>query len=150
LNFIVDINDRDDLVCRLLLLEADRQPNWGKMKPRQMVEHLIDQLRYTNGKQNAYCELSAAEAEKNKKRAFESNAEFPRNIFLKVLPDQYEFISLEEAIKNLMKELEAFDSYFEDTRATAIHGSFGVMNHEEWVYWHGRHFYHHFKQFNLI
>jgi hypothetical protein len=118
------------------------------MKPQQMVEHLIDQVRYTNGKKIPSCNWPSAEAEKNKRKAFD--AEISRNFFLETLPDHYEFESLEMAIEKLLEELTNFDIYFEKSGATAVHGSFGAMNYDEWVYWHGRHFYHHLKQFNLI
>ena len=137
----------DDLVQKL---GADDIPLWGKMKPQQMVEHLVESVEYTNGKYSCECDLPAAEAQRQLQANVYPDTEIPRNVILGTLPDHYRFESLQTAIDQLMIELEAFDRYFAAPGITAMHAGFGPMNHHEWLLWHGKHFTHHFKQFSLI
>ena len=146
----VDITNRQELRNLLQQLKPDTMALWGKMKPQQMVEHLVKQVEYTNGKRIPTCDKSPEEAARRKELVLRSAAEMPRNIILGELSEHYEFPDLETAIGQLLIELKAFDRYFEQPGATAIHGGFGPLNHEEWLIWHGKHFTHHFKQFGLI
>jgi hypothetical protein len=146
----IDINNRKELLRLFVALEPDAVPLWGKMKPQEMVEHLIDQVEYTNGKKIPTCDFPAAEAYERKLKMLRSNAELPRNVFLGELPEQLIYPNIQIAILQLMKELDNFDEYFKKPGATAIHGGFGPMDHNEWLIWHGRHFTHHLKQFNLV
>jgi hypothetical protein len=146
----IDINNRKELLRLFVALEPDAVPLWGKMKPQEMVEHLIDQVEYTNGKKIPTCDFPAAVAYQRKLKMLSSNAELPRNVFLGELPEQLIYPNIQIAILKLMKELDGFDEYFKSPGATAIHGGYGPMDHNEWLIWHGRHFTHHLKQFNLV
>jgi hypothetical protein len=146
----IDINNRKELLRLFLALEPDAVPLWGKMKPQEMVEHLIDQIEYTNGKKIPTCDYPAAEAYERKLKMLGSNAELPRNVFLGELPEQLIYPNIQLAILQLMKELDDFDEYFKTPGITVIHGGYGPMDHSEWLIWHGRHFTHHLKQFNLM
>nr|WP_294941417.1 hypothetical protein [uncultured Mucilaginibacter sp.] len=146
----IDINDRSALRDALAKLSAATKPVWGKMTARQMVEHLIEQVEYTNGKKTATLDVPPEDAEKGKQAWVYSDIEIPRNVFLKVLSIDYLYPSLQTAIEQLFKELEGFDNYFRTSGATIIHGGFGPLNHAEWLIWHGKHFTHHLKQFGLI
>jgi hypothetical protein len=146
----VDITNRTEL-CRLLLsLDPRTVPLWGKMKPQQMVEHLVDQVEWTNGKKIPTCDRPADEAYQSKQVMVYTDAGIPKNVFLENLPENYTYPHIEAAIHALMLELDAFDQYFKEPGIIAIHGGFGPMNHKEWLIWHGKHFAHHFKQFGLI
>jgi len=114
-----------------------------------MVEHLIDQVQYTNGTKVPTCDVSEEEAYKRKRRGIYTDAEIPKNVVLGSLPEDLEYESMEAAINQLMAELEAFDHYFKEQGRTVLHGGFGPMNYHEWQTWHGKHFTHHFKQFGL-
>lgn len=120
------------------------------MNARQMVEHLVDQVQYTNGKKIPYCDFPADVAESAKQEMFLTNPDIPKNLFLSNLPAHFTYSNLDEAIEQFMLELDAFDAYFKTPGATAIHGAYGPMNYEEWIFWHNKHFTHHFKQFGLI
>jgi hypothetical protein len=146
----VDITNRKQLLSLLHHLEPGTPPLWGKMNAQQMVEHLVDQVEYTNGKKTPYCNRSAHEAERAKQHMFLTNPDIPRNVILGKLPENFTYVNLETAIKQLMKELDTFDVYFKKPGATAIHGAYGPMDREEWIFWHDKHFTHHFKQFGLI
>lgn len=146
----IDITNRKELLRLFLALEPDAVPLWGKMKPQEMVEHLIDQVEYTNGKKIPTCDYPATEAYGRKLKMLGSNAELPRNVFLGELPEQLIYPNIQIAILQLMKELDDFDAYFKTPWITVIHGGFGPMDYSEWLIWHGRHFTHHLKQFHLM
>ena len=146
----VDIHNRESLRNLLLALDTETAPLWGKMKPQQMVEHLVNQIEWTNGKRIATCDRAPDEAEKRKQVMIYTDAEIPQNIFLETLSENYRFNSISEAIDQLMTELDDFDHYFKIPGTVAIHGGFGPMTYNEWVLWHGKHFAHHLKQFGLI
>jgi hypothetical protein len=146
----VDITNRAELHRLLRALDPQTVPLWGKMKPQQMVEHLVDQVEWTNGKKIPTCDRPADEAYQGKMQMIYTDAEIPKNVFLENLPENYIYPNIEAAINALMLELDAFDQYFKEPCTTAIHGGFGPMNYKEWLIWHGKHFAHHFKQFGLI
>ena len=146
----VDITDRALLRNLLLSLNTDTTPLWGKMKAQQMVEHLVDQVQWTNGKKIPTCNRSPEEAYQRKMQMIYTDTQIPQNIFSGDLPEDYQYPSITAAIDALVRELDGFDQYFLTPGTVAIHGGFGPMNHQEWVIWHGKHFAHHFKQFGLI
>jgi hypothetical protein len=146
----IDINNREKLAGLLHSLDAGAKPLWGKMKPQQMVEHLLGEIEYTNGEKIFISDVPAEEASQGKQKWVYSDVELPKNVILETLPDEYRFASLEAAINQLMKELADFDLYFAQPGATCHHLAYGPMNHEEWLLWHGKHFTHHFKQFGLV
>ena len=120
------------------------------MTPQQMVEHMIDQVQYTNGKKFGTCRRTPEEAAANKQIMIYTDAQIPRNVILGTLPEKYAYENLESALDQLMEELKDFDEYFKEPGVTAVHGGFGPMNHGEWLIWHNKHFTHHFKQFGLL
>ncbi|MFB9843447.1 DUF1569 domain-containing protein [Mucilaginibacter ginsenosidivorans] len=146
----IDINKRTELKRLLLTLDVKAIPLWGKMTPRQMVEHLVDQVQWTNGKKTATCDRPAEEAERARQLMIYTDRDIPRNIFLEDLPDEYLYPDMETAINQLMTELDDFDEYFKKPGRIAIHGGFGPMNYDEWLIWHGKHFGHHLMQFALM
>lgn len=147
---LISITNRNQLNSLLLTLEAGTVPLWGKMKSQQMVEHLVNEVEYTNGKKAAGCDRPPEEANKDKAVMIYTDAQIPKNVILEPLPENYRYASLEIAIKQLMRELDDFDEYFKEPGITSIHFGFGAMNHQEWLIWHGKHFTHHFKQFGLL
>jgi hypothetical protein len=147
---LVDITNRTSLRNLLLSLNPDTSPLWGNMKAQQMVEHLVDQVQWTNGKKIPTCDRPADEAHQRKMIMVYTDAQIPHNIFSGALPEQYQYFNIPAAVDALLQELDAFDQYFQQPNAIAIHGGFGPMNREEWVIWHGKHFAHHFTQFGLI
>jgi hypothetical protein len=148
--YLVNKNNRRQLFNLLQKLEPATPPLWGKMKARQMVEHLITNVQYTNSRLTFTCELPPEEANLAKQVMVYTNAQMPRNIVLENLPANYAYPSLPAAIEQLMQELDTFDHHFETPGITEDHLGFGSMNHHEWLIWHSKHFTHHFKQFGLL
>lgn len=85
----IDINNRTELKRLLLTLNIKAIPLWGKMTPRQMVEHLVDQVQWTNGKKITTCDRPAEEAERARQLMIYTDTDIRRNIFLEDLPDEY-------------------------------------------------------------
>src|SRR6202012_4440879 len=147
MNQSIDINNREELRSLLLSLDPGTTPLWGKMKPQQMVEHLVDQVQWTNGKKIPTCDVPAEKAERSKRVMIYTDALIPKNVFLGDLPENYQYPNIEAAINQLMTELDEFDHYFREPGIMCIHGGFGPMDHQEWVIWHNKHFTHHLRQF---
>jgi len=144
------IIDRSELRDRLEMLRVEKKPLWGKMNPRQMVEHLVNEVTWTNGKKVLACAKSPEEAEEGKQIMIYSDIIMPKNYYAGDLPDYFVYPNLERAIDQLFLELEDFDHYFIFTGATATHPLFGPLTYEEWLIWQGKHFSHHLKQFDLL
>ena len=150
MNHTIDINDRARLKEILHGLDTGTAPLWGKMTARQMVEHLAEQVRWSNGKKKATCDQPAEAAANSKQKMIYTDAAIPKNIFLETLPEQYACENIDTAIDQLMAELDEFDCYFKAPGVAAVHSGFGPMNQHEWLIWHGKHFTHHLVQFGLI
>src|SRR4051812_1825116 len=108
----IDITNRQELRRILSTLKPDALPLWGKMKPQQMVEHLVDQVQWTNGKKITTCDRPPEEAEKGKQKMIYTDAGIPKNVFLEELPADYLYSDIPAAIDQLMTELDDFDQYF--------------------------------------
>ena len=148
--FTIDISDRQQVHSLLLLLQPETRPLWGSFTAQHMVEHLVEQVEYTNGKKTGTCDRPPEEAEKAKQIGVYTDAQIPKNIVLDPPPVGFRYPNISTAIIQLMQELSDFDVYFQDPAATSVHGGFGPMTGPEWRIWHSKHFTHHFRQFGLL
>ena len=148
--FTIDISDRQQVHSLLLLLQPETRPLWGSFTAQHMVEHLVEQVEYTNGKKTGPCDRPPEEAEKAKQIGVYTDAQIPKNIVLDPPPVGFRYPNISTAITQLMQELSDFDVYFQDPAATSVHGGFGPMTGPEWRIWHSKHFTHHFRQFGLL
>lgn len=142
--------NRKYLESLLLKLQPSTFAIWGKMTAQQMVEHLISQVEYTNGKKKPFCEVSEEEANNARQINIYTAVEIPRNVVFGTPQQKLLYPDLVSATKQLMTELRDFDRYFAEPGKTEIHGAFGPMTYKEWLIWHSKHFYHHLQQFGLI
>jgi hypothetical protein len=137
----------------ILDLEANREPLWGKMTSRHMVEHLVFSVRLSNGK---IAGAAAYESEKIPalKRFLNSDKPMPRHFVNPVIGKKLkplQFRSLDDARKALFSEIEDFYSFFEkNPDAKPVNPTFGPLSFEEWMQFHKKHFTHHLSQFGLI
>jgi hypothetical protein len=150
----IDITNRNELRSLLSKLTNETVAQWGVMQPQNMVEHLAEVLRYSNGKKQAQMRNTEEEALKAKEGLIYSDREISKGIKSPLLPENaapFEFESLAVAIEHLEKELRVFDGFYRDNpTATCIQPRLGPMTGEEWIVFHNKHFTHHFKQFGLI
>ncbi|MBL4679012.1 MAG: hypothetical protein JKY70_22895 [Mucilaginibacter sp.] len=148
---LVEVGNAAQIKDLLAGLKSDTSALWGNMNAQQMVEHLISEVRYTNGVKIPVDTGLPPDFAERKQRGLNLDYDFPRNIILGTLPEDYEYTNIEEAKKQLVKEVETFHQHFAaNPNMEVLHGGFGMMNYDEWVIWHGKHFTHHFKQFGLI
>jgi hypothetical protein len=150
---MLNINNRLDLFEKLEKLKADQQPLFGVMKPQHMVEHLIWTVTFCNGKLPQQQITTAEKALQLRELFMYSKDEYPRGIKPPMLADEpppLVYPDLLSAINQLKKELDDFDKYFEAGNNTAINPALGMLNYEEWILVHNKHFTHHFTQFGLM
>jgi len=150
MNLIVKTENRPQLKALLSNLQPGTKPLWGKMNAQQMVEHLVQEVKYTNGKLTGVCQRTPEEAAQRKRNGIYSDSPFPKNIVFGTIPENYGHANIPAAVDQLMVELVDFDQYFKTPGITAVHGGFGDLTYDEWLVWHSKHFTHHFQQFGLL
>jgi hypothetical protein len=132
-------------------LEAGTQPAWGRMNAQQMVEHVADFFKVSTNKFHFELVTPAEHLPKYKEFLL-SEKEFRENTKAPMLPDEpfpLRNASLEEALKELEIEVNAFFHYFSGNQSSTLHPVFGELNFIEWVQLHHKHVKHHLKQFGI-
>jgi hypothetical protein len=142
--------NRETLHHLLLKLQLGATPLWGKMTAHQMVEHMIEQIRYSYNKLNFVFDVNEEVARLAKQKWIYTDAQIPPNLILGPLPAANEYPDLHTAVKQLMYELNEFDRYFKPAETVVNHGCYGPMDYNEWLIWHSKHLAHHLRQFRLI
>lgn len=134
-------------------LDDRREPLWGKMTARQMVEHLIWAFELSTGKSKIICDLSPEQQAQRKPFLYNNRPtphEVPNPELEKGLPSA-RFIHLATARKKLGEEVVAFMEHNPDNPNLEYdHPIFGKLNREEWERAHYKHTFHHLLQFGLI
>jgi Protein of unknown function (DUF1569) len=135
-------------------LHADTPPLWGLMNAQQMVEHLVSVVSCSNGRFEATPSADAERLAYRKMRFFEKDVPMPRSLrvdFVPETPRPVQYPDMETAKNQLLQQLERFDDYYiEHPGIMAMHPVLGVLNYNEWVETHARHFRHHFQQFGVL
>ena len=151
---MIQIDKIDETIDRISKLTADTQPAFGSLTPQQMVEHLVTTIKMTNGKRHIEQRTTKEEGEAWKAKMIYTDMEFPMGLKTPLIPDGapvYEHADISTAVEALKSELNDLETYFKDNPdATPTHPRLGMLNHKEWLIFHGKHFTHHFKQFGLI
>jgi oxepin-CoA hydrolase / 3-oxo-5,6-dehydrosuberyl-CoA semialdehyde dehydrogenase len=138
----------------LAQVNADTQPLWGTMNATQMLDHLSDALKLSMG-EFAIPESTINEKwEKYKAITLTSDRPIPKgfdNPILKLLQKTNE-LQLSKAHQNLAHNFTRFKETFMQNGAQfkTPHNMFGYLTYHEWLWFHYKHFSHHFAQFNLI
>lgn len=143
--------DIESILFYLDRLEAESTPLWGGMNAQQMVEHLTDMIRVSNG--SISMDLLIPEEKLPKMIDFlNSDLPMPRNFVVPFVdvaaPLRNE--ELELAIDELVDEWLAHEEHFEVEGQVETHPYYGPLNKEMWSRIHSKHFTHHFTQFGLI
>ncbi len=135
-------------------LHADAKPLWGLMNAQQMIEHLGYVVGLSNGRLEVKPTADAERLAYRKMRYFEKYVPMTRQIrqdFLPETPHPVMYPDLESAKNFLLQQLERFDDYFaEHPQMMTLHPVLGMLNYEEWVEMHARHFEHHLRQFGIL
>jgi hypothetical protein len=133
----------------------DRKGLWGTMNATQMLEHLSLAVKASNGLLTAPSPDDPVRAEKVKRIALLSERPMPKdfnNPVLTLVPRSDTTIPHEEAKKMLQENIRLFRHSFEEggPSLTHMHNIFGPLNYHEWLFFHYKHFHHHFAQFGIV
>lgn len=145
-------NNRQEAFDKLATLQPDQQPLFGLMTPQHMVEHLIWGVTFSNGVFPQQQIVTDDMALKLRPLLMHTVKPYPRGIKTPMLgetPPPLKYADIATAIEELKLALIAFDEFFE-TNTTAINPALGVLNYEEWLMVHNKHFTHHMGQFGLV
>ena len=149
----VDFLNEDLLREQLSKLSKHSKPIFGNMNGQQMVEHLSLVTQIANG--NFKVDVSISEEKATKRKTFlDSEMELTPGFkasFLSEKTTSTKFGSMDEAIDDLISQIQYFTSIFENEKTRkVVHPFFGLLDHEYWKKFQIKHFTHHFKQFELI
>lgn len=145
-------NNREDAFQKLAALKVEQQPLFGLMSAQHMVEHLIWGVTFSNGKFPQQQIVPDDMTIKLRPLLMYTAKPYPRGIKTPMLgetPPALIYADIPVAIEQLKQELIDFDTFFE-TNTTAINPALGVLNYEEWMMVHNKHFFHHMGQFGLV
>lgn len=149
----VDFLNEEEVRDTLLSLKADAKPLFGKMSGQHMVEHLslVTQIANGNWKVDTYV---SDEKSARRKPFLNSDNELQTGFkapFLSEAPTPLKFSSINEAVIDLIEQVQHFETVFnENPNRTVVHPFFGELDYEYWKKFQVKHFTHHFKQFGLV
>lgn len=174
------VNQRDEVVCVATILtlvakkspfiEIDKKkikkilnglsthtkPEWGKITPQQMVEHLENTLKYSVGQPEAEkCYTSEDDLEKYQDSLYKHH-KMPKEYLAPFLLEdgslpELKYKNLDKAKVAFMEALQEYIIYYkENPLVEHMNYVFGKLDKEMWELMHRKHFTHHFEQFGLI
>jgi oxepin-CoA hydrolase/3-oxo-5,6-dehydrosuberyl-CoA semialdehyde dehydrogenase len=142
-----------DFIPQIESLSSDVVPNWGKMTPQHVVEHLLDSVQMSVGKVQ-YPIVTPEEKLPLMMRFLMSDRPFAQNAINPAVGEGLQALrwpDLEAAKASLFDEIRQYDLFYaENTSATPTHLVFGILNHQQWNQFHKKHFTHHLTQFGLL
>lgn len=149
----LDISNKKELFEKLEKLDPNCCPDFGKMTPQHMVEHLAFVIRFSYGADPQILSVSKEKAEKAKWYVINTENELPKGILFPGIGENlppFRYSYLKEAIEVLRIELDKFHEYFTQKLVhKSVHPVLGELNYQEWIIFHNKHFTHHFKQFGI-
>lgn len=144
---------KEELWTKLNELDAKASAKWGKMGPQQMVEHLGSTTIISYGRFDAPTIYEEEKLKQNYSYIIEGRRRLKQSTTAPILPEEplpLRFESLELAIEKLKKLIEDFLAHFDQNpKAKYMHPAFGMLNFEEWAYFHAMHAQYHLDQFGL-
>lgn len=149
----VDFLNEEEVRSTLANLKTDAKPLFGKMNGQQMVEHVSAVTQIANGNWNVDIYVSD-EKSARRKPFLNSDSELQIGFkapFLSEDPTPLKFNSMEEAVDDLIEQVQYFETVFnENPNRKVVHPFFGELDYEYWKKFQVKHFTHHFKQFGLV
>lgn len=134
-------------------LDKKEQPVWGIMTPQHMLEHLIVTFKMSVGRINIPV-VSKEEDFPRLKAYLMKDSPMRRSVPAPTGKNELQPLrsaSLEEAKEKLIKETNSFIDFMRaNPDFIANHPFGGPMTAKEWLFFHKKHFKHHFIQFGLI
>lgn len=144
---------KTELWLLLAELKADTPAKWGKMGAQHMVEHLGSTSIISYGRFNAPAMYDEEKLKRNYAYIIQGRRRLKQSTNAPILPAEplpLRFDSLEKAIEKLKGLVHDFLAHFEaHPNAKYMHPAFGMLNFEEWAYFHAMHAQYHLDQFGL-
>ncbi|MDX2191101.1 MAG: hypothetical protein SFY32_14665 [Bacteroidota bacterium] len=141
-----------DIADIFLNANPKQLPLWGTMNLHQMIEHITQVIKYSNGRQTLEIPESLPDFSSSLRFLMGPN-EFPQNIkspFTKTELQALQFVYFEDALMDLIVNIEHFDTFFlRNPDSKPYHPTFGFLTKDQWIVAHNKHFTHHFKQFGI-
>lgn len=149
----INFLNKDLVQSKLATLSNSQKPIFGKMNAQQMIEHLSAITKIANG--NWIVDVFVDDEKAKRRKPFlDSENELTQGFKAPNLseePTPVQFNSINEAIEDLLHQIELFENVFKvDENRTVVHPFFGELNYEYWKKFQVKHFTHHFKQFDLL
>lgn len=149
----IDFSNENLVREKLAQLDENSTPVFGKMNAQQMIEHLSFVTQIANGKIKSGIFVSN-EKTARRRPFLDTNNELAQGFkpsFLSEEPNAFQFNSIEEAIEDLIFQVQELEKYFtSNPTATIVHPFFGELDYNYCKKFQVKHFTHHFKQFNLL
>lgn len=143
---------KQEFIKLLATLDPNAKAIFGKMNVHQMIEHMGYSFRQASG-------LIPLEPVNNEEmthkmytfmmsdRPFKDNTPNP---YLPEEPDAPVFGSVEDALRDLQKDIDVFFDTFENEPGKRIlNPFFGNLNFDEWLHLLHKHSWHHLRQFGI-
>ena len=144
---------KEEFPLRLQQLSEDSKAVWGVMSPQHTVEHLSGVILISDGRFPVEAMYEPEKLERNYTFIIKGKNRLRRNTKAPVLPPEplpLRFASLTEAKDKLLATLDKFFAYYEaNPEAKHMHPAFGMLNFEDWAYFHAIHCQYHLAQFGL-
>jgi len=144
---------KNEYAKKLAALDPNTLPVWGKMSVQQMMEHMADYIRISNGR-NPH-EIVTAEEHLPKMVAFlESEKQMRENTpnpLLSDVPPAVKHTTVQDAIAAIQTEIDHLFEVFEnDKELKTTHPFFGNLDFEHTIQLLHKHAMHHLRQFGLV
>jgi oxepin-CoA hydrolase/3-oxo-5,6-dehydrosuberyl-CoA semialdehyde dehydrogenase len=135
-------------------LLSSQHPEWGSMNATEMLVHLFETIRLSTGVYPVTQDMINEKWEKYKKIGLLTERPLGKNITNPIfnLRPKSDEVEHEQAKQNLFDAYYSFKQTFNTSGEgfTTIHNIFGYLNYHEWLWFHYKHFSHHFAQFDII
>jgi len=144
---------KNDFPAMIKKPKGDEIPEWGKMNPQQMIEHMTDSIRIADEKithavHTPLEDLPAYKGFMMSEKPFRPNT---KNKLMDENPPAITNSTLQDAVQELEDEIDYFVNYFEQQPGRVTSNPiFGDLNYGEWVHLLHKHMVHHLKQFRLM
>lgn len=152
INWVNFLNE-DEIRSKLSVLKENSKPLFGKMNAQQMIEHLSAVTQIANGNWNINVFVSDDKTTR-RKPFLDTENELQTGFkasFLAEEPNLLKFNSIDEAVNDLINQINLFVKVFtDDKNRKVVHPFFGELNFDYWKKFQVKHFTHHFKQFDLV
>jgi hypothetical protein len=126
---------------------------WGKMDAQQMVEHICDAFKNASGKIQIPPISQTPEHQQKLREFLLTDKPFRENTnapFMPETPRAHQYTSIEEAIKQLEPEIQAFFEVYENNPGMEIENPvFGMLHYEMQTALLYKHVTHHLRQFGV-